>query len=344
MSSASSFSEAAEVVVVGSCNVDLKVHTQRLPSTGETVAGTKYEEDFGGKGANQAVQCAMLGVSTLFCGRVGDDKFGEACISQLNSMGVQTHNVKRMPAINTGIACISVDTQGANTIVVVPGANDEVSGNDVLEIATQISSAKVLLCQNEIPYGTSLEAMKVARVSGTITVYNPAPAAPCSDIQELMKHADILCPNESELHLMTNLPVDNEEQISFAARTLFPMGAKLVVVTLGEKGAMIVTEEEQRMIPTEKMVPVDTVGAGDSFLGTLAANLARGDTLYAAVCKGLSLATMSVTRTGAQTSYFGCSELPEEVQPRPARLPAGMDMADTLEKVHLDVTGIAIVL
>lgn len=305
-----------EVVVVGACNVDLIAYTEKLPSIGETLTGNKFQEEFGGKGANQAVQSSLLGVSTYFCGRVGEDKFGDATLAQLGKYGVNTAALKKCQ-VQTGIACISVDKEGSNTIIIIPGANGMVSYDDIQAVTEDISNAKVIICQNEIPYSASLEAMKAARESGTISVYNPAPATPWREIEELIVQADVLCPNESELRILTGLPVDNEEQIVAAAQVLIDIGSRVVVVTLGKRGALVKTETGHKLISAETVVAKDTVGAGDSFIGSMSANLARGAKLEEAVRKGLGIATKSVTRIGAQASYFGLDELPSELHPKP---------------------------
>lgn len=303
-----------EVVVVGACNVDLIAYMERIPSIGETLSGNKFQEEFGGKGANQAVQSSLLGVSTYFCGRIGEDKFGDATLVQLGEYGVNTNALKKCPT-QTGIACISVDGEGANTIVIIPGANGMVSYDDIQAISEDISTAKVIVCQNEIPYSASLEAMKAARACGTMSIYNPAPATPWREIEELIEQADLLCPNESELRILTGLPVDTEEEIVVAAQALIDIGSKVVVVTLGKRGALIKTATDHKLISAETVVAKDTVGAGDSFIGSMAANLARGAIIEDAVRRALGIATKSVTRIGAQASYFGLPELPAELHP-----------------------------
>lgn len=306
--------EGPEVIVMGSFNIDLIGYCPRLPMKGETVHGTSYEKDFGGKGANQAVQCSLLGANTYFCGKVGEDEFGAEYIEKLESVGINTTYVKKQGPM-TGMALIAVETSGANTIVIIPGANGLNTTDDILEMRGAMEQAKVLICQNEVPIIVTRECLKLARETNTLSIFNPGPAAPANEIIDLITNADIVCPNETELEVLTGMNARTDEEILAAARVLINVGCKVVIVTLGAKGALVVTSNESKFVAATKVTAVNTVGAGDSFIGTLGANLSKGCTLENAVHRALAVATLSVTRNGAQGSYYKADELPEEIRP-----------------------------
>jgi ribokinase len=306
--------EGPEVIVMGSFNIDLIGYCPRLPMKGETVHGTSYEKDFGGKGANQAVQCSLLGVNTYFCGKVGEDEFGAEYIERLEKVGINTTYVKKQGPM-TGMALIGVESSGANTIVIIPGANGLNTCDDILEMRSAMEQAKVLICQNEVPIVVTRECLKLARETNTLSIFNPGPAAPANELLDLIVYSDIVCPNETELEVLTGMKTSTDEEILAAARVLINVGCKVVLVTLGAKGALVVTSTESKFVAASKVIAVNTVGAGDSFIGTLGANLARGVTLEQAVDRALAVATLSVTRNGAQGSYYKADELPEAIRP-----------------------------
>jgi ribokinase len=305
-----------EVCVIGSSMVDLCAYCNGgLPRHGQTVFGSSFETNFGGKGANQSVQAARLGIRVCMGTKVGTDQYGRDYIRTFNEEGVIIEPYIRYSSTgaSTGIACITVGNDGANQIVVIPGANSEYRPEEVDENA--VIGAKVLICQNEIPHDTTMRALQVARQNGTVSIFNPAPAASASD---LISYADIVCPNESELSELTGLPAGTVDEIKTAAAALLERGCKVVVATMGDKGACVVTgPSTASVIPTTSVDVLDTVGAGDSFIGALSAYLVRGDTLVEAVSRALQVATVSVTRKGAQKSYASLSELPETLRPRP---------------------------
>ena len=218
----------------------------------------------------QAVQCARLGVDVSMCGSVGDDGLGDEYLQQLALEHVTTSFMTRTEGVSTGIASINVETSsGANTIVVVAGANGHV---DVcLESVDQIlvehiKNARVLICQNEIPLVATLTALKIAQSGATLSIFNPAPAS--SNLLECVGASDIVCPNETELSTLTSLPTTTEEEIVIAANHLLSFGCRAVVVTLGERGAYMATKVKKLFIKAEVVAAVDSTGAGDSFIGT----------------------------------------------------------------------------
>lgn len=218
----------------------------------------------------QAVQCARLGVDVSMCGSVGDDSLGEEYRQQFRSEGVSTEFLTESKGVSTGIASINVETTtGANTIVVVGGANGNVNLNlDNIEhqsLIEHIKSSRVLICQNEIPLSSTLSALKIARAGATLSIFNPAPAS--QNLIELISESDIVCPNETELSTLTSLPTNTEEEIIAAANCLLSFGCKVIIVTLGERGAYLATKQSNVFIKTQSTVAVDSTGAGDSFIG-----------------------------------------------------------------------------
>ena len=307
-----------EVTVVGSTMVDLVAMTASLPKQGETVFGSKFAQNYGGKGSNQAVQVSRLGVKVAHVGRVGMDAFGDDYFAQLTKEGVDTTFMRRSNnGKATGIAVINVEaTTGANTIVIIPGANEDLHLDDDAATAA-VAQSNVVITQNEVPRATTLQALQLARSSGrVVSIFNPAPVS--ADLAELVGMCDICVPNETELAALTSLPTSTNSDIEAAAQRLLQMGCRVVIATLGDKGAYVVAlGQAGAFFAAEAVAAVDSTGAGDSFIGTLAACLARGAPLTRAVRSALHCATLSVTREGAQKSYAGANDVDDEVRPPP---------------------------
>ncbi len=267
-----------DVVVVGSANLDLVARASRLPKPGETVSGSHFFEACGGKGVNQAIAAARAGAKTAFIGALGRDHAGEILLAALVKDGVDVSAVQRVSA-PTGRALIGVSDSGENSIIVVPGANHAVSVDDIEKNKSLISSAKVLLCQLEVPLPVVQRAFELAG-SSTTRILNPAPAQALPD--SLLGVVDIVTPNEYEVELLGGV------------NQLQNLGIKTVIVTQGEKGAMVVDATGARQVDPYKVTAVDSTGAGDAFCGMLAARLAIGESmtnsLRAAVIAG-ALAT-----------------------------------------------------
>ncbi|CAM9669441.1 unnamed protein product [Chrysoparadoxa australica] len=307
----------AEVLVVGSINVDLSVYTSRLPLKGETITGKSFKVGNGGKGANQAVMASKMGVNTSMVAKVGQDSFGKDYLTNLKETGLDCTYIATTDMAPTGIAQICVDDEGGNTIVIVPGANHLLSPADLTDgVATAVASCKVLLCQLEVKQEVTLEALKLAKASPSkvFTILNPAPAPPSGLLDGMLCLADMVCPNETELELLTGTQGSSAtlEGVEAAARTLLEAGAGCVVVTLGERGCLMVDSQDSPAVhvPAEAVTPVDTVGAGDCWLGALASHIARGTPLKDALTKASAVAAMSVQGAGAQESYPSVMELP----------------------------------
>jgi ribokinase len=291
---------------VGSANVDLAFRAACLPRPGETLTGSTFQLAFGGKGANQAVAAARLGARAGLVARVGQDLFGRQLRQHFLAEGLDCTHVTTDPSQPSGVASITVDDQGRNCILVVAGANGRLAPADVRAAADAIGTARILLCQLEVPVATTHAALQIARAAGVTTVLNPAPAAPLAD--DLLALADLCVPNETEAERLTGLAVTNHAQAEAAARQLQARGAKTVLVTLGAQGVLVV-EQQVRHVPGLSVQAVDTTGAGDAFIGGLAVFLAEGLALEQATARACAVAALSVTRLGAQAALPTRAEL-----------------------------------
>ena len=288
----------SRVLVVGSSNTDMIVRANRLPLPGETVLGGDLTTAAGGKGANQAVAAARLGAPVTFVARVGGDMFGQQTLTAFRREGLDLTYLQQDAGTPSGVALIVVGPGGQNIIAVAPGANRNLAAADVAAAQPAIAQARVMLLQLEIPQSTVLAAALAGRAAGLIVVLNPAPA----DVlpAALYESVDILTPNEHEAALLTGLA---PEQTEAAAAALLARGVGVVIVTLGEAGVLVAQRGQPAWrSPAFRVQPLDTTAAGDAFNGGLAAALARGDTLAAAVRYAQAAAAISVTRAGAQPS------------------------------------------
>ena len=286
-----------DIVVIGSLNADLVVKSPRFPQPGETISGSDLQIIPGGKGANQAVAAARQGADVAMVGRVGSDSFGPFLVDNLNANQVDTTHVT-VDSSATGTAIIVVDTNGQNSIVLSPGANGNVSPTDV-DSASFLSS-KLLLLQLEIPTPTVLHAAQQARAHGLTVILNPAPAKLLPS--ELLSAVDILIPNESELSLLTGLPVNDIASAETAAKEMLKQGVKTVIVTLGSKGALLVTDAQVKHVNTFNVNVLDTTAAGDAFIGGFASAILGGTSLEDSVRYGCACGALATTKFGAQPS------------------------------------------
>jgi ribokinase len=289
------------ICVVGSSNIDLLSRVPRLPKLGETLPGHSFHMGYGGKGANQAVMAARLGARVTMVTKVGRDVFGEGTVQNYRAQGIDPQFVLFDETRFSGVAPIFVDDNAQNFIVIVPGANLGLVPEDVHAAREAICSADLLVCQLEVPVETTLEAFRVAKGAGVRTILNPAPATPLPD--ELLGLADFCAPNETEAELLTGLPVRTIEEAEAAARCLLDRGPGVVIVTLGERGVLLVQGPEAEHIPAVKVEALDPTGAGDAFIGGLATFLGEGLPLGDAVRRANGVAALSVTRTGTQVSF-----------------------------------------
>jgi ribokinase len=299
--------EQPEIVVVGSCNVDLITYTARFPKVGETIEGTDFKQGFGGKGANQAVAAAKLGARVAMIARLGMDGFGTQTLANFKAQNVDASFVTQLEGVPSGVAPIFVNAQGQNFIVIVSGANAKLEPHDLEPAKELLEHAKFVICQLEIKQQTVLEAFKIARAAGVKTILNPAPAAPL--IPGLLEITDLIVPNETELELLTGKPVTTVIEARDAAKDLITAGAKEVIVTLGERGALHVTPEKTVHHQPRLVKAFDSTGAGDAFIGALVSALSRGLEIAHAIDFANAAAAVSVTRAGTQTSFATLEEL-----------------------------------
>lgn len=295
------------ICVVGSSNVDLTVRTPRLPAVGETLVAHGFQVGCGGKGGNQAVMAARLGADTVLVSCIGQDSFGDRILHSYRQHAVAVRHVQRCPTHSTGVATILVDDRARNCILVVAGANADLSPEKVRAAADDVRAADVLLAQLEVPVAAVVEAFHLARSVGVRTLLNPAPAQPLP--AELLRATDLCVPNETEIQALTGLSVDSLEQAETAARRLLEQGPRAVIVTLGSRGALIVDAEETHHIPALDVQAVDPTGAGDAFIGSLAVFLAEGQPLREAARQAAVAAALTVTRPGTHTAFPSREEI-----------------------------------
>ena len=289
------------ICVVGSCMIDLISTVPRLPIVGETLVGGSFHLGYGGKGANQAVAAARLGAAVSMVAKVGRDAFGDGTLGNFRENGVDTAHVGYDETRFSGAASILVDSRADNAIVIVPGANDGLSPDDVREARETILGSDLLCCQLEIPVETTLEALRLAHAGGVRTILNPAPAAPFPD--ETLRLADVCVPNEVEAQMLTGTSVGDLEQAGTAALQLLERGPTHVIVTLGSRGALLVDRRSSTHVPPVQVAAVDPTGAGDAFIGALAVFIGEGHDLAAAATAAAAVAALSVTQIGTQVSF-----------------------------------------
>lgn len=287
-----------KIVVVGSSNTDMIVHTHHLPELGETVLGGSFAESQGGKGANQAVAAARLGADVTFVARVGRDAFGDASLAAFKAEGINTKYIIMDDKARSGVALIMVNQKGENVIVVVQGANAKLSPDDVLVAESAIKDANCLLVQLEIPLETVQAAIQLAAKHHVPVILNPAPATQLPP--KMLEMVDYLTPNETEAAFLAGgYTAKHASDAAYILSSKFKV--KNIVITLGEKGALIVGFRKE-IVPSYPVQSIDTTGAGDAFNGGLAVALARGDKLENAVKYANAVAALSTTCRGAQAS------------------------------------------
>jgi ribokinase len=285
------------ITVVGSYATGLTLKVKRLPSTGETVLASDYRVDYGGKGSNQAVGCARLGMESVFVAKIGEDAFGEMALRLYREEGIDIAFVRRTAEHHTGVGFILVEAEtGNNCIALDPGANELLSAAEVAQCDSAFKSAAVVLTQLEIPVVAAEAALARGRANGAITILNPAPVRPLP--ASVLQLVDVLTPNQTEAKVLTGRSPDAGVEPDEVARDLIRAGVRQVVITLGEKGALVVTASSSKHIPAMPMRAVDTTGAGDAFNAGLATALASGENLESAVEFAVVTGGLAVTKEG----------------------------------------------
>lgn len=296
-----------KIGVVGSNMVDLITYVNRMPGPGETLEAPTFEMGCGGKGANQAVAAARLGADVMMVTRVGEDVFADNTIRNLESFGVDTRHVRKVAGKSSGVAPIFVEQSGENSILIVKGANADLLPAEVDKAADDLRQCGLILMQMEVPVETVYHTIALAAENGIETILNPAPAAADLDPERINK-VTFLVPNESELALLSGLPTGTDEDIVTAARSLISRGIRTVIVTLGGRGARMITATEVVNIAPVKVTPKDTTGAGDAFIGSFARFYAETGDAVSSLKKASLYAAHSITRPGTQKAYASLEE------------------------------------
>jgi len=291
----------AVIAVVGSAMIDLTAYATVIPAPGQTLEGDLFTTGFGGKGANQAVIAAHCGAEIHFVGKLGRDLFGDSIAENFKKLGIDSEYVGRSDTPN-GVAHIWVDSNGENRIIIIPGANHEIESKKAIEAIESIAGLAVVVAQCEIQQEVTLAAFSAAKERGCVTILNPAPYQPLS--KELLAVTDWIIPNETEFkELHGQAPTSDDVLKSFRP-------GKNSIVTLGSEGAVLITSDGNlTRVSAPKVNAVDTTGAGDAFVGVFAFGLASGKNPEDAMKLGVKVASMSVTRKGAQSSYPSQAEI-----------------------------------
>jgi len=285
-----------EVVCIASFNADLVSRVPRPIARGETLAASHFEITPGGKGSNAAIAAARQGASVALIARIGNDDFGRMGLDLWRAEGVATDHVEIADGETSGVAQILVYDDGDNSIAVFPGASAGLGARHAQAARETLASCRVVMASCEVPIAATIEAFRIARAAGAATVFNPAPAQPLGD--ELLGLTDVLTPNEIEAPLLAAMPAN--APIDAAAEALLSRGAKAVLVTLGAAGCVLYRDAQApHGLIGRRMRVIDTIGAGDTFTGALAAAMARGETLPEAMRWANAAAALSVTGRGA---------------------------------------------
>jgi ribokinase len=288
------------ITVIGSINMDLVVQVDRMPKSGETLAGVDFHLIPGGKGANQAVAARRAGAQTRIVGCVGEDAFGAVLLDSLNEAGVDTKRVQPVPNISSGTATIIVEENGDNRIIVVAGTNKMVTPSMVEKNWHLISDTSLIILQNEIPQETIFYVIQRAKQEGIQVLLNPAPTNPIPD--QVLSNIDILILNEIEAATLSNTPISDPKTAFDVAQSLYERGVKTVIITLGEQGSVLVNNHYHVFQPAFNVEVVDTTAAGDTFVGGYAAATLGGSMPLQALLYATAAAGLAVTQLGAQPS------------------------------------------
>jgi len=294
----------SSIVVVGSLNMDLVINVPHIPKPGETILGDRFLTFPGGKGANQAVAAARLGADVTMIGCVGNDTYGEQLISTLKAENINTEGISVLPDIATGVAMISVAEDGQNSIAVASGANFQLTPDIVRKAMSNNQSFDLLIMPLEVPLETVLASAELAKKVGAKVILNPAPAQALSE--SLKKSVDILVPNEIELAQITSIKAGNLEDLNQAAKKLLNQGISSVVITLGDKGSLVISKsdegEESQLVPPFQVKAVDTTAAGDAFVAALSVGIGDGMSITDAARFANAAGALAATKPGAQPS------------------------------------------
>ena len=282
--------------------MDLITNINRMPRLGETIEAPDFDLGFGGKGANQAVAASKIGSDVVMVSKVGDGLFGKEVINNFKSYGIDTEHVRIVENTTSGVAPIFVDQDGNNRILIVKGANAQLKPEDIDQAKDKILDSDFILLQLEIPLETVYYAIDFGVENDIPVILNPAPAAELDF--DYVKKASIFVPNETELETITKMPVDTLENIKEAAQSLLTQELEKIIVTMGEKGSLLVSKETTELVPAHKVETKDTTGAGDAFIGSFATFYAETDDILKAMKMANKYAALSTLNTGTQKSFY----------------------------------------
>ena len=302
--------EQPHIVVVGSANIDLTTFTDQFPRPGETIFGDRFQLGFGGKGANQAVAARLCGARVSMVARLGSDLFGPATVQNFESRGIDTSHVWITPGVSSGVAPIFVDSSGQNRILVVKGANDQLTPDDVDSAAALLGSADCIVLQLEVPIETVNYTLQFARENGVPSILNPAPGQ-ALDLDQVAS-ADYVIPNETEAEALSGLPVRTLEEARACGRSLIGRGLRRVIITLGGNGALCCGPDGDEHVPAHRVTPLDTTGAGDAFIGSFARFVASGLSERESVARANVYAALSTLGVGTQMSFVSQERFEQE--------------------------------
>ena len=294
--------ESKLIVVVGSSNTDMVISADTFPRPGETLIGHDFMINHGGKGANQAVAATRMGGKVAFIAKLGNDTFSNDTFRMLEREGMDVSHVTQTTACNSGVAVITINSQAENSIIVYGGANDLLSEADIEDAEPLLKDATILLMQLETPLPTLVKAASMAKQHGAYVVLNPAPAPKGPLPHELMKHVDLLIPNETEASTISGIDISNDESAQQAMNQMMKLGVKDVIITVGSRGVLTIENGQLIRVPAFEAKAVDTTAAGDTFCGALCVALSEGKPLKEAIRFGNRASSITVTRKGAQKS------------------------------------------
>jgi ribokinase len=301
-----------KLVVVGSLNIDLTMRVKSLPLQGETALANDFKITPGGKGANQALASARFGASVKMAGRVGQDQYGKRLLSSMKAGGVDVSHVIQDENVATGMALITVDNTGANTITVYPGANNCYAYEDVDALESVIADADAIIAQLEIPMRTVERAFAIARQHHVTTVLNPSPVNSLS--RDFLAKTDIIIPNEVEASSLCGCSVKSVDTAIQAAKQLVKMGSGMAIVTLGENGAVSADQKGVFHVPAFPVSSVDSTGAGDAFVAAFTVALSEGVSVFDALRYGCAAGAIATTKIGAQSAVPTRKEVEQMVR------------------------------
>lgn len=286
---------SSKICVIGSSNIDQIAYTKNIPADGETLFGDSFQMGFGGKGANQAVMAGLLGADVYMITCLGDDVYKEMTINNYEANNVNTDHIQLVKGAS-GVAPIWVDATGQNRIIVIPGANNEIDAQKAISSIEAIGNISVLVGQCEIPMEVNHEVFQYAKSNSITTIFNPAPAKKLE--RDFLEHISWLIPNENEFELISGMEPNDDNFLKFNEE--IPCN---LIVTLGEKGAVLVDENKTHYFDAPSVNAIDTTGAGDSFIGTFAYELSESNSPESSIKKAVEKASQSVTKKGTQSSY-----------------------------------------